>query len=137
MDPMEKVFMELFPSFDERIQKLYQNPEINYEIPDSPFYKKMSKELVEIRIDPEKCTSPGHCLKCMQACAPKVFCWEWKPVGPFGGAKAFGIQERPARMWGAHAMLCTVCNRCVEICPEKAITVIPAEDTGVAFQLDD
>ena len=128
MDPMAKIFEELFPSFDKRVQEFYMSPEMNYEIQDAPSYQKMCRELVEVRIDPEKCTSPGSCLKCMSACAPKVFTWEWKPFGPWGGAKGFGILERPARMWGAHAMLCTVCNRCVEICPENAITVIPAED---------
>ena len=127
MDPMEALFKELYPSFDQRVKDLMSSPDMNYQIGDAPSYQKLCREFVEIRIDPAKCTDPSHCLKCMDVCAPKVFCWEWRPVGPFGGPDGFGIRERPARMWAPHALLCTVCNRCAEHCPEQAITVIPAE----------
>lgn len=125
MDPMAKVFMELYPSFDQATKELFESPDWNYQIEDSPFYQQMCRELVEIRVDPAKCTSPSTCLKCLGVCSQRVFAWEVKPLMPIGDRTAYGIQERPARMVGAHQLLCTLCNRCAEHCPQQAITVIP------------
>ena len=83
--------------------------------------KTLPIELPKIEIDKSKCTVPMWCKQCMQACSHVVF-------------SAFCIQmqrakESDPREPGVYDILpvrrdkCTLCGKCVEVCPEGAITV--------------
>jgi ferredoxin len=81
----------------------------------------------KITIDYRQCgdgvgVDPRECGECLRACAPAVFLLH----------QTLGAQEpdpfdpqiwRVTPMW---ASLCTQCERCVEVCPQKAIEVSTA-----------
>ena len=79
----------------------------------------------KVKIDYSKCGNatggidPRDCVKCLRICDPAVFLMHQSP-----DAK----QDNPfdPQFWQITAVwlsLCTRCRKCVETCPEKAITV--------------
>lgn len=81
----------------------------------------MSK--TRITIDYTKCgehstVDPRGCGKCLKVCDPAVFLMH----------QPLNIEQDPydPQLWRITAVwlsLCTRCLKCVEVCPEKAITV--------------
>ena len=75
----------------------------------------------KIGIDHTKCITPFDCKKCLQYCPQGVF---W--VLPIKNVK---FQETDSKEPGAwklfvqYRLLCTGCNKCVEVCPVDAITI--------------
>jgi len=78
-------------------------------------------KLPKIEIDESKCTVPFWCKKCLEACPHLVFWVE--------GTRNERLRESDPREPGLYRLLavrrdkCNLCNRCVEICPEGAITI--------------
>ncbi|MDD5289343.1 MAG: 4Fe-4S binding protein, partial [Dehalococcoidales bacterium] len=78
-------------------------------------------KLPRIEIDESKCTVPFWCKKCLEACPHLVFWVETK--------RDERLKETDPREPGLYRLLavrrdkCTLCNRCVELCPEGAITI--------------
>ena len=78
-------------------------------------------ELPKIDIDQSKCSVPFWCKKCLEACPHLVF---W-----VDNVRIERLKEADPRDPGVYRLLvvrrdkCTLCNRCVEVCPEGAITI--------------
>ena len=72
---------------------------------------------INITIDPQRCTNPSDCLLCMKACSPKLFA----QVPAKKATK--NLKERPSMIWCSDPELCTLCNRCIDVCPQKAIKI--------------
>ena len=79
---------------------------------------------IKIAIDHGLCgdghkVDPRSCGQCLRACDPAVFTLH----------QSFGLAERDPldpQLWRISVLwptLCNRCNKCVEVCPEKAITV--------------
>jgi ferredoxin len=79
-----------------------------------------------IEIDRERCTTPFACKKCLQIC----------PTAVFGvhETRMVRLEETDKYAPGTYRLRvvyrdrCSGCNRCVEICPEGALTVRMAEE---------
>lgn len=70
-----------------------------------------------MKIKIAKCTNPEKCLKCVQACPAYVLV-----LKPIGTKKMSDYVEK----WGIRAIFkdrCDGCMECVEICPEKCISI--------------
>jgi len=80
-----------------------------------------------VEIDPEKCTTPFDCKKCLEVCPTSVFM-------VFAVKVEKGRETNPKEP-GTYAMAapmrdkCSVCNDCIEICPEDAIKIYFPSDT--------
>jgi formate hydrogenlyase subunit 6/NADH:ubiquinone oxidoreductase subunit I len=82
----------------------------------------MAKKLL-IKIDPAICgggakIDPRSCAKCLRVCAPAVFLLH----------QTFDVDNDryDPQLWSIKPMwptLCTLCMKCVDVCPEKAITI--------------
>jgi len=87
---------------------------------------KLPLKLPRIEIDYEKCTVPFWCKKCIQGCPQIVFQVYCK--------KLTKLQESDPREPGVYEVKavrrdkCNMCMKCVEICPEGAITITYQED---------
>lgn len=78
---------------------------------------------ISIKVDQSICgggarIDPRSCAKCLRICAPAVFLLH----------QTFGVEndKYDPQIWSIKAMwptLCTLCMKCVDICPEKAITI--------------
>ncbi len=83
----------------------------------------LGRKFPEITIDPEKCTVPFMCKKCLQICPEAVF----HVTRVMQHEKR--LEEMDPRIDGyyvLHAMRrdrCTVCNRCIDVCPVDAIKI--------------
>ena len=88
----------------------------------------MGRKFPKITIDPEKCTVPFACKKCLQICPEAVFhvtrvmskeerLKEMDPRIP-GNYRIVGDPMNPIRR-----DKCTMCNKCVEVCPVDAIKI--------------
>ncbi|HMD68300.1 MAG TPA: 4Fe-4S dicluster domain-containing protein [Chitinivibrionales bacterium] len=62
---------------------------------------------------------PRACAACMRVCGPALFTLHQT----FGAKENDPFDPQQWRITPLWASLCTRCNRCVEACPEKAITV--------------
>jgi ferredoxin len=75
----------------------------------------------KIDIDRTKCTVPFWCKKCLQTCPQLVFQVYCKELQK--------LRESDPRQPGIYEVLpvrrdkCNMCNKCVEGCPEKAISI--------------
>ena len=79
-----------------------------------------------IEIDQSRCTVPFDCKKCLQVCPTAVF--------NVRAVKVEKYRETDKTEPGAYMLAapyrdkCTVCNRCIEVCPVDAITItVPQE----------
>jgi len=83
----------------------------------------VGKKYPTITIDQEKCTVPFLCKKCLQVCPELVF-----SVGRVM-AKEKRLEEMDPRIDGNYVLhaarreKCTVCNKCIEVCPVDAIKI--------------
>jgi len=81
----------------------------------------LPREMPKIEIDYAKCTVPMWCKRCLQACSQLVFSVYCKQMVKF--------QESDSREPGVYEVMpalrhrCTMCGKCVEVCPEGAITI--------------
>jgi ferredoxin len=77
----------------------------------------------KVKVDYSKCgekgkVDPRDCGKCLRACDPAIFIMH-EPVG----VDQDYIDPQMWRITPVWLSLCTRCMKCVEVCPEKAITV--------------
>jgi len=83
----------------------------------------IGKKFPVITIDHSKCTVPFACKKCLQACPEAVL-----SVGQVPG-KEEKLKEMDPRIDGNYVLnagrrdKCTVCNKCIDVCPVDAITI--------------
>jgi ferredoxin len=83
---------------------------------------KLPLKFPKIEIDYSKCTVPFWCKKCLQACPQLVFQVYCKQL--------VKLRESDPREPGVYQVVavrrdkCNMCNKCIEICPEDAITII-------------
>ena len=81
----------------------------------------LPRKMPKIEIDYSKCTVPMWCKRCLENCPQlvyKVYCVEMNR-GMESDAREPGVYEvLPVRR-----DKCTMCNKCVEVCPEGAITI--------------
>jgi ferredoxin len=83
----------------------------------------MGRKFSTITIDPEKCTVPFLCKKCLQICPEAVF--HVTRVMQ----KEERLKEMDPRVDGNYVLFasrrdkCTVCNKCLEVCPVDAIKI--------------
>ena len=76
--------------------------------------------MIQIIWDSNKCLTPRDCRKCIEACPQGVF-----STHPRVGRKPGQLTESWA-LAPLFLSLCTGCEVCEEICPEKAITLSAA-----------
>jgi NAD-dependent dihydropyrimidine dehydrogenase PreA subunit len=62
---------------------------------------------------------PRACCACLRACDPAVFLMHQT----LGAAEADPLDPRLWRITAMWPTLCTACMKCVQLCPEKAVTV--------------
>jgi ferredoxin len=78
-------------------------------------------KLPKITIDHTKCTVPFWCKKCLQACPQLVFQVYCKQL--------LKLRESDPREPDIYEVIpvrrdkCNSCNKCLEMCPENAITI--------------
>ena len=83
----------------------------------------LGRKFPNITIDPEKCTVPFLCKKCLQVCPTAVF-----HVARVE-AREKRLEEMDPRIDGNYALTvtrrdkCTVCNQCIDVCPVDAIKI--------------
>lgn len=82
---------------------------------------KLPLKFPKIKIDHAKCTVPFWCKKCLQACPQLVFQVYCKQLVKYkeSDPREPGIYEVVA----VRRDKCNMCNKCVEVCPEDAITI--------------
>lgn len=78
-------------------------------------------KLPKIEVDSSRCTVPFWCKKCLEACPHLIFWVE--------SLRDERLKETDPREPGLYRLFavrrdkCTLCGKCVEVCPEGAITV--------------
>ncbi|MBN1533585.1 MAG: 4Fe-4S dicluster domain-containing protein [Spirochaetes bacterium] len=82
------------------------------------------KGKTKISIDYARCGESGRvdprtCGICLRVCGPAVFLLHQ----PLGAVEENPYKPRQWRVTAVHLSLCTRCMKCVELCPEKAVTV--------------
>ena len=80
----------------------------------------------KIEIDHSKCTVPFDCKKCLQVCPTAVF--------HVAAVKVEKYRETDKKESDTYVLSapyrdkCTVCNKCIEVCPVDALTItLPQE----------
>ena len=82
-----------------------------------------TRKFPKITIDHEKCQVPFLCKKCLQVCPTAVF-FVNRVV-----TKEERLKEMDPRIPGNYVLYaprrdkCTVCNKCIEVCPVDAIKI--------------
>jgi ferredoxin len=87
----------------------------------SPNRNNIDSAHPEVIVDQGLCTSPKDCLLCLRSCSTKLFVYA--PEVKEDQEEADNLH----RVWCYMPEFCTMCNQCVEICPQKAITIKAAE----------
>ena len=95
----------------------------NFKVPDAvPVdLSRLPLKLPKITVDQTKCTVPFWCKKCFEACQNIVFSTYCR--------KPERLKEADPRQPGVYGMLavrrdkCNLCNKCIDVCPENAITI--------------
>ncbi len=83
----------------------------------------LGRKFPKITVDMEKCTVPFMCKKCLQICPEAVF----HVTRVMKHEKR--LEEMDPRVDGYYALgagrrdRCTVCNKCIEVCPVDAIKI--------------
>ena len=72
----------------------------------------MGKKKVKIEIDYSKCTQPEDCRRCLNVCEPAVFNLVFLDKDYYN--------PKIWRVIPVFPQLCTLCNLCVENCPNNA-----------------
>jgi len=75
----------------------------------------MGKGKVKIKIDYTKCIQPKECRKCVNLCPGGVFMLYFTDKD-FYNPKHYIVDA-------VLSQLCSYCGKCVEICPENAISL--------------
>jgi ferredoxin len=75
----------------------------------------MRKKKIKISIDYSKCISPEKCRICLNLCQPAIFNLTFIDKDYHNPKKWKIIPVFP--------QLCTICNFCINKCPEKAISI--------------
>ena len=81
------------------------------------------RKFPKISIDQEKCTVPFLCKQCLQICPMLVFRVDRVM------AREERLKEMDPRIDGNYVLSaprrdkCTVCNKCIEVCPVDAIKI--------------
>ena len=81
------------------------------------------RKFPKISIDHEKCTVPFVCKECLQICPEAVF------YVVEDRAKQERLREMDPRVDGNYLLYapfvnkCTMCNKCIDVCPADAIQV--------------
>jgi len=103
----------------ERYQKWADDPVARITLHNSPRRLEMISKTQDIIFDLERCTDPAECLKCVKACSPHVLAFVRTPN------PSHYVQEMapPPQVIQYLPELCTLCNLCVEVCPEKAVSI--------------
>jgi NADH-quinone oxidoreductase subunit I len=83
--------------------------------------------LPEILVDDAKCPNPLACRKCLLICPTRVLGLGTK-VGP---QKYREIDPSHFVVRGVRYQHCTICMKCVEVCPEGAIQIAYPAGAGV------
>ena len=83
----------------------------------------LGRKFPTITIDPEKCTVPFLCKKCLQIC----------PTAVFNVSRVLArekrLEEMDPRIDGNYELSaprrdkCTTCNLCIDVCPVDAIKI--------------
>ena len=91
----------------------------------------IGKKFPNVMVDVSKCPVPFLCKKCLQACPEAVFSVS------HNAAKEEKLKELDPRIDGNYVLgvarrdKCTVCNRCIDVCPVDAIKIdyaVPKRD---------
>lgn len=83
----------------------------------------MKRKFARITIDHDKCTVPFLCKKCLQVCPGIVFSVSHVE------SRQERLKELDPRVDGNYVLAatrrdrCTVCNKCIEVCPVDAIKI--------------
>jgi len=79
-----------------------------------------------ITIDSSKCLTPFDCKKCLRICPQAIF--------EVNAVKVEKFKETNKKDPGAFKLAafyrdkCTMCNKCIEVCPVNAITITLPEE---------
>lgn len=74
-----------------------------------------------INVDHSKCTTPFDCKLCLQKCPQAVF--EVIPIKMTKFKETDPKEPGSYRLMTTYRRKCTACGKCVEICPNDAITI--------------
>lgn len=101
----------------EQFKKWLDDPVLEVTVENSPHRLEMIRQTQDVIFDAERCANPGACLKCLKACGPHVLAF-------FPGVNLITKE----RMHSPKILLylpemCSACNRCVDVCPEKAVAI--------------
>lgn len=79
-----------------------------------------------IKVDSSKCLTPFDCKKCLRICPPALFQVVATKVEKF---KETNKKEPGSYKLSAYYIdKCTLCNKCIEVCPVNAITITVPEE---------
>ncbi len=70
-----------------------------------------------MKIKVDGCLNPADCVKCVSTCPAKIFVL--KPVG----TKKLSDYVKEWKISTIFEDLCNGCNSCVDICPNKCISI--------------
>ncbi len=87
----------------------------------APDHSKIADGLPEVIVNPALCTNPKDCLLCFRSCSSKLFAYDPGTADPQTRA------DQLPRVLCHMPELCTLCMQCVEVCPQKAITIKTTE----------